>query len=72
MISITYTKHRKNNSSTLFQVRGFDPTVTSPNEDFSWPRNFIFQRVGISNETKEESIEEDMYKCETLDNLMIR
>ena len=56
--------------STIFQVRGFDPNVLSRNKDFSWPRNFIFEKVGISNEISLEFIEDDMNKCETLDNLL--
>ena len=36
-----------------FQVRGFDPSVDGPQEGFSWPKDFIFDQIGISNETTE-------------------
>ena len=60
------------NNSLISKVRAFDPTVTGPNEKFSWPKDFIFEKVGISNETKEEFVDDNLYKCETLDSLVTR
>ena len=52
------------------QVRSFDPNVRGPIEEFSRPRDLVFDRIGISNETKLEYVEGAMYRYETLDNLV--
>ena len=43
-----------------------------PHNAFSWPENFDFERVGISNETKKEFVENEFYPCETLDSIITR
>ena len=59
-----------NLSFTIGKVRSFDPSVMGPNEEFPWLRDFVFERICISNGTKLEYVEGAMYKCETLDDLV--
>ncbi len=61
----------------FLKVRAFDPTVHGPPDGFDWPENLSFIRTGISNETTDLPLLEnlgmdDVFKVDTLENIIDR
>ena len=59
------------------KVRAFDPTINGPPEEFEWPENLKFFKTGISNQTTDIPLLEnlgrnDIFRVDTLENIINR
>ena len=56
------------------EVRSFDPTIEGPPNEFDWPKNLSFRKVGISNQTEEVEMSDlpghIKYKLNSLKNIV--
>ena len=55
----------------------FDPTIKGPAADYDFPKNLFFMKIGISNETSEAQLlqnvgVDDKFEVDTLENIVKR